>query len=643
MPIPAQPSRQIRFGEFQFDCQSGELRSSGQKSTLQEKPFQVLVALLERPGELVTRQQLKERLWPSDTFVDFDHGVNKAVNRLREALHDSADRPKYVETLARRGYRLMVHVEVVEPAVAQSTWSDIPAEPPGDRSPTAKDVKPAELRRSRRPLWQAILLVSAVILASFGFFLWRWRTPTKTVAFSPIHSVAVLPLENLSADPSQDYFADGMTDVLITDLGQMSTIKVISRTSAMQYKGIHRSLPQIASELHVDAVVEGTVLRAGDQVRITAQLIDARTDQHLWAQSYAGDLRDVLKLQAEVADSIADHIQSRLTHLGASATSRAAPNPAAQEAYLRGHYFAQKGTIQDLQKALTYFREAIEIDPGQAPSHAGLASAYVQLGHILYLGPKESFPLAKVAAMKALELDENSEEAHTALANIKFLYEWDFPGAEREFRSALRLNPNSVRAQSSYSSYLNAMGHPEEAVTRIQQAAQIDPLSTAALADVAWQLYWARRYDDAIAQARKVVEMDLSYYPSHVCLGLAYEQKHEFAAAIAELKSATGFCRDRCFGLIGQVSALSGDRAGALEALRKLRQRSYVSPWLVSIVYAELGDRDRSFFWLEKAYEGREHDLAFSNVWPMFDNLRSDPRFQDLMRRIGLQEAPMAN
>jgi TolB-like protein/DNA-binding winged helix-turn-helix (wHTH) protein len=610
MLIPAQPSRQVRFGEFQFDCQSGELRLSGHKSTLQEKPFQVLVALLERPGELVTRQQLKERLWPSDTFVDFDHGVNKAVNRLREALHDSADHPKYVETLARRGYRLMVPVEAVEPAIAQSTWSDIPAEPPGNTSPTAKVVNAAELRRSPRPLWKAFLLVSAAILASFGLFLSR-HTLTKTVAFSPIHSIAVLPLENLSADPSQDYFADGMTDVLITDLGQMSTIKVISRTSAMQYKGIHRSLPRIASELHVDAVVEGTVLRSGDQVRITAQLIDARTDQHLWAQSYAGDSRDVLKLQAEVADSIADHIQSRLTRLGASATSKAATNPAAQEAYLRGHYFAQKGTIQDLQKAVTYFREAIEIDPGQAPSHAGLASAYVQLGHILYLGPKESFPLAKVAAMKALELDENSEEAHTALANIKFLYEWDFPGAEREFRSAIRLNPNSVRAQSSYSSYLNAMGHSEEAVTRIQQAAQIDPLSTAALADVAWQLYWARRYDDAIAQARKVVEMDLSYYPSHVCLGLAFEQKHEFAAAIAELKSATGFCRDRCFGLIGQVSALSGDRAGALEALRKLRQCSYVSPWLVSIVYAELGDRDRAFFWLEKA---------------------------DLMRRIGLHE-----
>src|SRR6185369_469490 len=286
MPIPAQPSRQIRFGEFQLDRQSGELRSSGHKSTLQEKPFQVLVALLERPGELVTRRQLKERLWPSDTFVDFDHGVNKAVNRLRDALHDSADHPKYVETLARRGYRLMVPVEAVEPAVAQSTWSDISVEPPGDTSPTAKDVNAAELRRSRRPLWRAMLLVSAIILASFGLFLWRWRTPTKTVASSPIHSVAVLPLENLSADPSQEYFADGMTDVLITDLGQMPTIKVISRTSAMQYKGIHRSLPLIASELHVDAVVEGTVLRSGDQVRITAQLIDARTDQHLWAQTY---------------------------------------------------------------------------------------------------------------------------------------------------------------------------------------------------------------------------------------------------------------------------------------------------------------------------------------------------------------------
>jgi tetratricopeptide (TPR) repeat protein len=258
---------------------------------------------------------------------------------------------------------------------------------------------------------------------------------------------------------------------------------------------------------------------------------------------------------------------------------------------------------------------------------------------MLYLSPQQAFPPAKAAALNALALDDASEEAHTAMGNVKFLYDWDFPGAEKEFHLSLQLNPNSVRAQSSYASFLNAMGHPEDAIARVQQALQIDPLSLAAIIDVAWQLYWARRYDEAIEQARKVAEIDPNYYPAHICLGLAYEQKHEFSSSIAELKRATGFCRGKCFGLIGQVSALAGDRPGALQALRQLKQRPYVSPWLVAIVYAELGDKNKAFVWLERAYEGREHDLVFSNVWPMFDSLRPDPRFKDLLRRIGLQQS----
>jgi len=255
---------------------------------------------------------------------------------------------------------------------------------------------------------------------------------------------------------------------------------------------------------------------------------------------------------------------------------------------------------------------------------------------MMYLSPQQSFPPAKAAALKALTLDDASEEAHTALGNVEFLHDWNFSGAEREFRLAIQLNPNSARAQSSYASFLNAMGRPEEALALAQQALQIDPVSLAAITDVALQLYWARQYDQAIAQARKVTEIDPAYFPAHDCLGLAYEAKHEFALSIAELKSASGFCRGKCFGLIGQVSALSGDRAGALEALRQLQRRPYVSPWLVAIVYAELGDKDQVFHWIEKAYEGREHDLAFSNVWPMFDSLRPDPRFKNMMHRIGL-------
>jgi tetratricopeptide (TPR) repeat protein len=350
-------------------------------------------------------------------------------------------------------------------------------------------------------------------------------------------------------------------------------------------------------------------------------------------------LRDVLGLQSQVASNIASEIRLQLTpEQQTTFKGQRFLNPEAQDAYLRGHYFAQQGTNDDLQKAITYFNQAIQMEPSKAAPYAGLASAYIDLGHRMFLGPQQAFPQAKAAALKALALDDASEEAHTAMANIKFLYDWDFPAAEKEFQIALQLNPNSVDAQSSYAGFLNAMGHSDDAIARIQQALQLDPLSLAATTDVAWQLYWGRRYDDAIEKARKVAELNPAYFPAHVCLGLAYEQKHEFASAIRELQSATGFCRDKCFGLIGQVSALAGDRPAALDALHKLKQRQYVSPWLVAIVYAELHDKDQAFFWLEKAYRDREHDLVFSNVWPMFDSLRSDPRFQDLIRRIGLPQ-----
>jgi len=634
MAVPTEPAKKLRFGEFEVDLHTAELRRNGHNFILQGQPFQVLTILLERPGELVTREELKNKLWPANTFVDFDHSLNKAVNRLREALQDSAEQPRYIQTIARRGYRLIVPAECPEPVPALSTPETAIAPPVP--APTTVSGRTGLSKARRKPTaliaFMSILVLAAlIVLRQYG----RWTSN----ATGGIHSLAVLPLEDLSHDPSQDYFADGMTDAMITDLGKVGALRVISRTSAMQYKGVHKPLPQIARELDVDAVVEGTVLRSGDRVRVTAQLIDARADKHLWAQSYEGDIRQTLTLQSEVADDIASQIRVKLTAQPQPSTSRIQfRNPEAQDDYLRGHYFAQKGTFQNLQKAVTCFNQAIEKEPGQALVYAGLASSYVTLGHILYLSPQQAFPSAKTAALHALALDTTSAEAHAALADVKFLYDWDFPGAEKEFRTALQFGPNSVRAQSDYAGFLNAMGHPQEAVARVQQALQIDPLSLAAITEVAWQLYWARRYDEAIAQARKVTEINPDYYPAHVCLGLAYEQRHEFALSIAELKSATGFCRDKCFGLIGQVSALSGDRPGALEALSQLQRRTYVSPWLVAIVYAELGDKELAFHWLEKAYEGREHDLAYSNVWPMFDALRPDLRFKDLMHRIGLPE-----
>ena len=629
--LVGQLAQQIRFGEFELNLRTRELARNAQTVQLGEQPFLVLTALLENPGQLVLREELIKRLWPADTFVDFEHSLNKAVKRLREALDDSADEPRFVETLPRRGYRFV------------GTVAEGPFRPTGQqRQVASEDVAfasgPSYSRRLPQWIMLALPAITIIIVSVLAGLSRRGHSPNPVAATAPLRSLVVLPLENLSGDTAQDYFTDGMTDALITDLGEIGSLRVISRTSAMQYKTAHKTLPEIARELDVDLVVEGTVVRSGDRVRITVQLIQASADQHLWAQIYERSVSDVLSVQSEVAGAIAGEIKVKLTPQQKDTLKiPRVMNPEAQDAYLRGHYFAQKGSIDDLQKSIPYFQQAIEKEPS-AVAYSGLAGAYIALGHMMFLPPQQAFPPAKAAALKALELDSSLEEAHTALGNVKFLFDWDFPGAEKEFELAIQLNPNSVHAQSVYAGFLNAMGRPSEAITRVERGLQVDPLSLAAITDVAWELYFARRYDEAITQARKVGEMDPSYFPAHVCLGLTYEQKRNFAAAIAELEKAAGFCQVKCYGLIGQVSALSGDKAAAYQALKELQRRPYVSPWLVAIIYAELGDREKAFLWLEKAYQGREHDLAFARVWPMFDGLRSDPRYQELIRRVGLPE-----
>jgi Predicted integral membrane protein len=560
------------------------------------------------------------RIWP-DAAVE-EGNLNKNVFVLRRALAALHSSLEYIETVPKRGYRFVAPVKLL-------------LVPPASVEPPSVEGAAPALHSSNKFRALAIgllALASIVVAALFVRRLW------KGVPENSVHSIAVLPLENLSGDPSQDYFADGMTDELITNLGQIGSLRIISRTSIMKYKGSHRALPQVARELDVDAVVEGTVFWAGDRVRITAQLIQARSDHHLWAGSYERDLRDVLNLQSEVATTIADQIRIKLTPQEQAALKNSLVlNSESQDAYLRGHSFAAKGTIDDAERAIPYFDVAIAKEPNHALAYAGLASAYIQLGHSMHLPPGEAFPAAKTAALKALATDNTIEEAHTALANALFLYDWDFPQAEREFHLALQLNPNSVRAQNDYASFLNAMGKPDEAVATVQRALQNDPLSLAATTNVAWQLYWARRYDEALAQLRKVLQINPNFDPAHYCLGLVYEQRRDFRSALEEIDRAPSLCNGgKCFGLQGQVLALSGNKRGALEALSQVQRRSYASPWHVAIIYANLGDKEQTFVWLEKCYQTHEHDLVFSRLWPMFDSLRSDPRYEDLLRRIGL-------
>src|SRR5947207_1440858 len=422
----------VRFGAFELDQDAGELRKQGTRMKLQEQPLQMLQVLLQRPGEVVTREELQQKIWPSDTFVDFDHGINNAIKRLREALGDAAETPHYIETLPRRGYRFIGKIE-------------------------------CEALRMR--------------------FL------------------AVLPLENLSHDPQQEYFAEGLTEALITTLAKIGELRVVSRTSAMLYKNVRKPLSEIARELEVDAIVEGTVLRAGHRVRITAQLIDPMKESHLWAESYERHLRDILDLQAEVAQAIAREIQVKLTPQEQAQFAQSRPvNPEAYEAYLKGRYHWNRRSREGLPKGVQYFQEAIAKDAGYAAAYAGLADCLSGLSNYNFVAPDEGCGKAKKLALQALELDPSLAEAHTSLAWVHTWYDYDFTAAEREFERSLELNPRYATAHQFFGFYLGMMGRYEEAYTEAKPAIRLDPLSSVFQWSLGFVYWMERRYDQAIEQ-----------------------------------------------------------------------------------------------------------------------------------------------
>src|SRR5580700_4991197 len=461
----------VRFGTFEVALQSGELRKAGVKIRVQQQPMKLLEILLERPGEVITREELRSRVWANESFGDFDQAVNIAIAKLRSALGDSAENPRYIETLPKRGYRFIADVSVVDadarPKRPESAAGDLPGaqEKKTEPEPRVQDARLAVA--PKRQGWPAlrVIVVLALILSLPILAVWLFRSHGS--APTGIRSLAVLPLENLSADASQSYFADGMTDELITDLAQISALRVISRTSVMVYKGARKPLPQIASELNVDAVVEGTVLRSGDQVRITAQLIEASTDKHLWSQSYEGELRDTLALQKRVAGAIADQIRINLTPQEQTALKNVrVVNPEAYESYLKGRYFCNKRTADGLKVALAYFNQAIEEDPKYAQAYSGLADTYSLLGDWQYavMTPKEALPKAKAAAIKALELDSTLGEPHNSLAFVLDGFDWDLDSGGREFQRAIELNPGYATAHHWYAWHLSLLGRFDEAI-----------------------------------------------------------------------------------------------------------------------------------------------------------------------------------
>jgi len=636
------PSAQIRFGAFEVDLRAGELRRKGLQVKLQEQPFQVLAMLLERVGEVVTREELQTKLWPADTIVDFDHGLNKAINKIRKALGDSAENPRFVETVARRGYRFIADVRVVDGSPLDRPEPVIEDSPATDKQdPVESGGNPAARRRAPWPLAGK---TSAIALGLVLVTLVGWMLRSRSRASLEIRSLAVLPLESLSSDPSQEYFADGMTDELITDLSQISALSVISRTSVMPYKRARKPLPQVARELNVDAVVEGTVLRSGDRVRITAQLIQVSADKHIWSQSYEGDLRDTLALQNKVARAIADQIRISLTPQEQAALKNVkAVNPEAYVSNLKGRYFWNKRTADGLKTAVAYFDQAIENDPTYARAYAGLADSYALMGDWQYgvLTPKEALPRAEAAAIKALELDSTLGEAHTSLAFTLDGFDWDWGSAEREFKRALELNPGYATAHHWYAWHLALVGRNAEAIAEMKRAQNLDPLSLIISADLAELLVIAHSYDESIEQSRKTIEMDPNFALAHNQLAQAYIQKEMYSEAISELEKAVRLSGGSpiCTANLARAYAASRRRNEALKLLSDLKEGSnpvYSRATEIAMVYAALGDKNQAMSWLEKGYEERFNPGVL--LRPGFDPLRSDPRFQDILRRLGLNQ-----
>jgi TolB-like protein/DNA-binding winged helix-turn-helix (wHTH) protein len=627
MADPGRP-RTVRFGLFEVDLRAGELRKNGVKIKLQEQPFQVLVTLLQHAGDAVTREELHQKLWPSDTFVDFEHGLNAAVKRLRDALGESAENPIFIETLARRGYRFKVPVDHSDKAEA----------PAATQAATLLASATHALRRRYLLVLAGVAIALLAALSWAGSYRWRIGPSGKT-----IESLAVLPLENLSHDPEQEYFSDGMTDALITQLSKTGALRVISRTSAMRYKGTHKSLPEIAAELHVDGVIEGSVLRSGNRVRIAVELIQARTDQHLLTETYERDLGDVLRLQSEVAQGVAKKVRMQLTPAQqAQLRSASTVDPQAYEAYLKGRFYEPEATQASINQARAYYEEAVRKDPGFALAYVGLADSYLDLGSYRWLPPQDAYRRSSEAVHKALQLDEALGEAHSTLGDLDWQYGWDWPGADKELRYAIDLNPNYIQAHESLVWFLAWSGRASEAFAEVEKIRRLDPVYPFLPLDEAGVYYHQRDYKSLVEAGRKSITAFPNNWSAHYFLAVGYEGSGRSAEAIPEYQQAVELSQrdsDTTAGL-AHAYATTGRVTEAQKILGELQQRSkvsYVSPYMIAVIYSGLRQRDKAFEFLEKAYQEKSPALAyFAKADLRLDALRSDPRFPELCRRIGL-------
>jgi len=644
MPDTTQAPAVRRFGAFEVNLQSGELRKNGMRLRLSGQPFQILAVLVERPGEVVTREELHSKLWPVDTFVDFDHGLNNAVARIREVLDDSSDTPRYVETIPRRGYRFIAPLADVRSATVPASAAE------SKISPTHEITRPRALASSVLPgqkrfasIGLRALLGGAAVLAFFTVVLVQYRGGAKGTKQIAIKSLAVLPLKNLSGDPTQEYLADGMTEALIGRLSGIHDLRVISRTSAMHFKDTRLAVPEIARTLGVDAIVEGSVIREGGRIRVHAQLIRAATDEHFWSETYDRELPDVLTLQSEVAESIARKVEVTITgEEHARLTATRSVSPEVYESYLKGR-FAKSNNRAEIEESIAHFEEAIRKDATFAPAYVGLADAYDNLG-LVFIGvpPGEVRPKVISAARKALELDPELAEAHVLLADV-YQKQWQWSDAEAEYKQALELKPNEAAAHLGFASWLLCQGRTEEALAWARRARELDPVGATGTG-IGGILFYARRYDEAIRELRSALAIRPDDALALWYVGFALIAKGQPEQAIPVLEKAVSIS-DRSPGVIGvlvRAYAQAGRRPDALRLLAELkrrRQAGYIPAAAFVNAYLGLGEHDEAFAWLEPAYKEQSNILQFLKVHPYFDPLRDDPRFKDLLHRVGLDQS----
>jgi TolB-like protein/DNA-binding winged helix-turn-helix (wHTH) protein/Flp pilus assembly protein TadD len=630
----------ISFGEFEADLRSRELRRQGSKLRLPDQSFQILAMLLEHPGELISREEIRKRLWPEDTFVDFDHGLNNAVNRLREALGDSAASPRLIETLPRRGYRF---IGVVNGPVKTGSLpvAELRAVSPSVDQPQLQVAETS--RRVVRKIRLGWIMIAAGIFLIFlvtGLRFRHWLF-TKGAPAATIRSLVVLPFDNMSGDPSQEYFADGVTDALITDLAQIGSLRVISRTSAMHYKGSHQALPEIARELNVDAAVEGSIVRSGDRVRITAQLVQTPADRHLWAKSYDRKISDILSLQGDVARAIAAEVQIKLTPEQESrlAAKTRPVDPKVYEAYLKGLYFSNRLSEDGLKRAITYFQEAIQADPDYAPAYAGLADSYSFMG-FGWADIDEPDSKAIAAAQKALSLDSSLADAHASLAFTLHRYKQDWTLAEKEYRRALELNPNYATAHRFYGVFLDNIGRRSLACDEFQLAHQLDPLNLINSQYVATCLYDSNHFEEAVQMMKGLIEMDPEGPRLRWTLGDMYEKKGMFQEAIEQyLKGVALSGRNpMLLSLLASAYAGSGRAGEAENLLDEIKQKWGEDTFLFGAVYARMGRKGDAIRELQEDARGSGPSRSLYRSEWRFDSLHSDPRYQAILKQLHYPE-----